>query len=195
MHPLLFHTHRETIEKVYMESARKTAMKDTTWGTQKLQLECVKEHETYLKVGQIWHQRPEAQRRLKEQYKLVTSRRLSHFNTALGEIKQKKCCCCELMSLWEIILSEQPSAISAMSWLSKSPFHLQWAPETLSGTKSQERISPANKTPVQVSSQFLSLFTEELGSTYFLPVKLLPVQGQCLKLLALTNKRQWKRLV
>lgn len=148
---------RETIEKVWV--CKENSNEGHHLGNKKGTIRVCKKHVTYLKVGQIGHQWPKAQRRLKEQYKLVTSRRLSHFNVTLGEIRQKKCCCCELMSLWEIVLSEQPSAISAMSWLSRSPFHLQWAPETLSGTKSQERVSLANKTPVQVTSQFLSLFT------------------------------------
>lgn len=108
---------------------RETAMKETLWGIRKLQLECVEEHETYLKwarsdINDLKLRKGVKQ--IKKQYKLVMSRRLSHFSLVLWEIKQKKCCCCEIMSLWEIILSEQPFAISAMSWLSRSPFHLQW---------------------------------------------------------------------
>lgn len=110
-------------------SARKTAMKETPWGTRKLQLECAAEYETYLKWARSdIHDLKlrKGVKQIKEQYKLVMSGRLSHFSLVLWEIKQKKCCCCEFVSLWEIILSEQPSAISAMSWLSRSSFHLQW---------------------------------------------------------------------
>ena len=47
IYPLLFHTH--SLLRKCRGSARKTAMKETPWGMRKLQLECVEEHETYLK--------------------------------------------------------------------------------------------------------------------------------------------------
>lgn len=93
-------------------------MQETRGGMRKLQLERVEGHKTYLKRARSDINDLELRKgikQIKEQYKLVVSGRLSRFSLVLWEIKQKKCCCCEFMSLSAIIRSEQPSAISAMS--------------------------------------------------------------------------------
>lgn len=78
------------------------AKKETPWGMRKLRLQCVEEHETCFKWARSAINNLKlikGVKQIKEQYKLVMSGRLSHFSLVQWETKQKKCCCCEFVSL------------------------------------------------------------------------------------------------